>query len=246
MAEDKEVNKVLSSTDYKKFSFIDSNRELRLQHVEELKVSISACPLNKAIDVNEKLQIIDGQHRYMAWWELGLPIIYIIHKGWGPKEVPILNTNQKNWNPSDFVKMYGDLGNDNYLKYKEFVELYGFTHGANLLLLNGSSHGGRNNSNKTFCEGNFVIKKWNAANITAKNIIDFKQYYAGYKRTSFVTAYLKIASDGNFDHSILMEKMVYQSRKLVDCTSIEEYYEILREVYNFKNRNGKLIDKYPG
>lgn len=247
--EDKVVNHVYSSTDYKKFSFLETNRELRLPHVEELKVSIQEHPLNKPIDVNEKFQIIDGQHRYMAWWELGLPIIYIIHKGWGAKEVPILNTNQKNWNPSDFVKMYCDMGNDNYIKYREFTELYGFTHSANLLLLIGTRGTGNSKSanyNKAFGEGKFVIKKWTVANILAKNLVELRQYYAGYKRASFVSAYLKMAADPNFDHSILMEKIVYQSRKLVDCTSIEEYYELLREIYNFKNRNGKLIDKYPG
>lgn len=235
---DKEVNKVFSTTEYTKFKFLESNRELRLPHVEELKESIQDHPLDKPIDVNEKFEIIDGQHRYFAWSELGMPIIYIIHKGWGVKEVPILNTNQKNWNPSDFVKMYSQSGNEHYVKYKEFQDRYGFTHSANLYLLTG---GRPSKANKDFNEGRFEVKKWVSANIHARQIIELKQYYAGYKRSGFVAAYLQLAVDSKFDHNILMNKISFQSRKLVDCSTIGEYYELLREIYNFKQRNGNTI-----
>lgn len=240
---DKKINDVLSTTDYGKFSFLESNRELRLAHVEELKLSIQEHPLDKPIDVNEKLQIIDGQHRYMAWCELGMPIIYIVHKGWGSKEVPILNTNQKNWNPSDFVKMYSESGNENYLKYKEFQERYGFTHSANLLLLQGGSVSRGNNSSlaKVFNEGKFEVKKWMWANIIAKQLIELKVYYPGYKRYGFVAAYLQLALDPKFEHETLMSKLTFQSRKLVDCTTVNEYYELLREIYNFKARTERIL-----
>lgn len=240
---DNVVNKVYSTTDYKKFSFLESNRDLRLQHVQELKDSIQAHPLNKPIDVNEKLQIIDGQHRYMAWWELNMPVIYIIHEGWGADQVPILNSHQKNWNPSDFVHMYCDLGNENYKQYLEFQERYAFNHGANLLLLHGNGSSGKKKHEITrlFAEGKFEVKKWNWANIIAKQIIELKPFYAGYKRYGFVSAYLQLATDKNFDHAILMDKVQAQQRKMVDCTTVSEFYEMLREIYNFRARNGSRI-----
>lgn len=233
---DKEVNQVLSTHDYKKFSFLETNRDLRLQHVQELKESILEHPLDKPIDVNEKLQIIDGQHRYMAWWELGMPIIYIIHKGWGSKEVPILNTNQKNWLHSDYVKMYCEAGMDDYIKYKEFSERFGFTHHANIIMLGNQSA----NRSKDFVDGNFKVTKWMRANIIAKQIIEIKPYYPGYKRYSFVSAYQQLSMDKNFDHQVLMEKMQMQQRKMVDCTTREQYYELLKEIYNYRTRNGKI------
>lgn len=235
------VNKVYSTTDYKKFSFLESNRDLRLNHVQELKESIIQTPLDKPIDVNEKLEIIDGQHRYMAWWELNMPILYIIHPGWGAKEVPILNSNQKNWNVSDFVNMYTDLGNDHYAKYKEFSERYGFTHMANSILLTGSQHSGK--STRNFNDGKFEVKKWTWGNIMAKQIIELKAYYPGYKRAAFVAAYVQLSMDKNFDHAVLMDKLTFQSRKLVDCTTTSEYYELIREIYNFRSRNGTRLVK---
>jgi hypothetical protein len=236
---EKEVNKVWSTNDYSKFKFMKSNRELRLSHVAELKESIKENPLEKPIDVNEKMEIIDGQHRYFAWQELGMPIVYIIHKGWGEKEVPILNTNQKNWLPSDFVKMYCEAGNNDYIQYKEFSERYGFIHHANVILLAGRGH----DTTKDFNEGRFRVTKWHRANIMAKNLVELKEYYGGYKRSNFVSAYLNLAADPKFDHQILMDKLSYQSRKLVDCTTTKEFYELLREIYNFKSRNESRISK---
>jgi len=232
---DTEINKVYSSMDYRKFSFLETNRDLRVAHVEELKESIKEHPLNKPIDVNEKFQIIDGQHRFMAWQDLNMPIIYIIHKGWGSKEVPILNSNQKNWIPSDFVKMYSEAGVEDYKQYKEFAERYGFTHQANVILLSGGKD--KSKQTKEFNEGRFRVTKWVWANMMAKNITELKAYYPGYKRASFVNAYIRLAADKNFDHQVLIEKLQYQSRKMVDCTTVSEYYELLLEIYNYRNRS---------
>jgi len=236
---EKEINKVYSTTDYDRFSILGTNRDIRLPHVKELKDSISEHALEKPIDVNEKFQIIDGQHRFMAWKELGMPIIYIIHRGWGPKEVPVLNTNQKNWNPSDFVKMYSESGMDDYIQYKEFADRYGFTHNANVILLSGGHD--KSKRTKDFNEGRFKVRKWMWANLMAKQIIELKPFYAGYKKSSFISAYLRLASDKNFDHALLMDKVQYQSRKLVDCTTVSEYYDLLREIYNYRTRNGHRI-----
>lgn len=238
---DNVVNKVYSTNDYKKFQFLATNRELRLPHVEELKESIADHPLDKPIDVNEKFEIIDGQHRYYAWMELGMPIIYIIHNGWGAKEVPILNTNQKNWNPSDFVKMYAESGNNHYIQYKEFSERFAFTHHANVMLLQGGA--AVTKQTKKFNEGLFEVRKWTWANIIAKQIVELKAYYPGYKRAAFVMAYVQLSRDKNFDHVVLIDKLQFQSRKLVDCTTVGEFYELLREIYNFRARNGSRIIK---
>jgi len=170
-----------------------------------------------------------------------MPIIYIIHKGWGAEEVPILNTNQKNWVPSDFVKMYVEMGKEAYLKYEEFNKRYGLTHHANMFLLLGGSR--KKDTIRSFEKGTFEIKKWNWANIMAKQILELKEYYPGFKRFGFIAAYVHLTADKNFDHAVLMEKLQFQSRKLVDCTTVDEYYELLREIYNFRTRTESRIIK---
>jgi hypothetical protein len=240
MATDKAINTVYSTTDYDKFKILSSNRDIRTPHLEDLKRSIQEKALEKPIDVNENFEIIDGQYRFTAWRELKLPILYIIHKGWGEEEIPILNTNQKNWNPSDFVKMYCDMGNEHYIKYKEFQDLYGFTHNTNLLLLRGVGKENKKTVHKLFQEGTFTVTKWAQANAIAKNLYDFKEFFNYFKQTNFVVAYLQLASEKGFQHEFLLHKLRFQSRKLVGCTTVEEYYDLLKEIYNYRTRGNKI------
>ena len=220
--------------DYGKFSLLEGNREIRRSHVEELKRSMQKHKLDKAIDVNEKFEIVDGQHRFTAWHELKRPIIYIIHKGWGSVEVPVLNSKQKNWNPYDYVDQYIVLGVEDYKRYKEFAQAFGFPHNTNLILLQGGS---RNNADRDFVEGNFKILKWTWANLIANNLVSLKDVYPGYKRFKFVSAYIRIQALKGFEHKVLLGKLAYQSRKLVDCTTVDEYFELLREIYNYKSQS---------
>lgn len=234
----REINKVFASDEYDKFGFFEENRDINVARVKELEESMKEHELEKAIDVNENFKIIDGQHRYTAWRNLGRPIIYVIHKGWGVKEIPVLNTHQKNWNPSDFVRMYTALGIKDYELYEEFTERYGFPHNTNILLLTGgqNSRGKSRSVNAIFSEGKFKVTKWLAGIKHADALKQIGESYEGYKRKNFVAAYLELSKSKNFRHEQLIEKLSYQSRKLVDCTSTEQYYDLLREIYNYKTQ----------
>ena len=87
--------------------------------------------------VNEKFEIIDGQHRFLISQELKLPINYIISKNYGLNEVQILNANMKNWTIVDYVNGYCDLGFKDYEIYREFINEYSFTNQVALVLLSG-------------------------------------------------------------------------------------------------------------
>lgn len=230
----KQVNIVWSSMDYDAFSFLENNREIDMSKVKSLMESMKAHPLEKPMDVNEKFQIIDGQHRFTGWKMLKRPVIFIIHDGWSVKEVPVLNTNQKNWNPSDFLDLYCSLGKNDYLRYKEFNDHYGFSHRVTMMLLanqDGTRH-------KDFNEGNFKITKWTQANLLATEITSLKEFYEGYKRAGFVAAYMQLHALKDFKRDVLIQKLRYQSRKLVDCVTVEEYLDLIREIYNYKAKSG--------
>lgn len=235
---DKQINQVLASKEYSKFSFMEENRDLNLAKVEQLKKSMKLYPLEKPIDVNEKYEIIDGQHRFFAWQDLGLPVIFIIHKGWGIKEVPILNINQSNWNPSDYVKMYSKLGNEEYIKYKEFQDRWGFPHTSNLQLLLGGEENRKDGSRMTdrFRNGEFQVKQWHKANIIAENISKLKDFWPHYKQSNFVRAYMRVFGLKNFENDKLLKKMEINGRKLVGCSTSDQYFEALREIYNYMQR----------
>lgn len=233
---DKQCNVVYNTDDYDKFSFFEENRDVNRPHVEEIKESMKKKCLDKPIDVNENFGIVDGQHTFTARRELKLPILYIIHKGWGVDDIPILNTNQKNWLAGDFLHLYLSQGLKHYEVYKNFDEHWGFTHQVNLMLLTDEKDG---RPGEKFEKGLFKATKLNWANEFAPKIHALGEFYNGYKRRAFISAFIKLSKMPGFKDEQLLAKLRYQSRKLVDCTSVDEYFSLLREIYNYKTRNNE-------
>ena len=113
---DRRIAGIYESKDYDKFKMLDANR--KLGHVQKIIDSIkSVGVLWVPILVNEKFEIIDGQHRFAACKALRLPIYYIIQPGLGIKHVMCLNENAKIWALSDYAHGYavGDEKKDSYV-----------------------------------------------------------------------------------------------------------------------------------
>jgi hypothetical protein len=226
-------NQVHTTTDYFLFKSIDGNRNKNLLHINRLKKSMSEYYLFTIIIVNEKYEIIDGQHRFDVIQELKLPLHYVICKGYGLEEVHILNANSKTWNSDDYLEGYCNLGNDNYKKYKEFKDTYGLGHRECMIILSGESDHSIVN---TFYRGEFKIKNYNESCIIAEKILLIEQYYDGTKRRAFVFAMLKLFKNSNFEFTEFLQKLKCQPNSITDCLNINQYVSLIEEIYNYRRR----------
>ncbi len=104
--------KVDVTDDYKSFKFLDTNREPNERIVKKLEKSIRDNGVQIPIIVNQKKQIVDGQHRFWALNRLGYKIPYIISKTWKDDKhtIEINNTGSK-WNAMDFANYAAESGN---------------------------------------------------------------------------------------------------------------------------------------
>tara|TARA_Y100001938_G_scaffold23677_1_gene30969 strand:- start:1903 stop:2625 length:723 start_codon:yes stop_codon:yes gene_type:complete len=229
----KVTNQVHSTNDYSLFSRLDGNREINTAHKNRLKKSIKENNLAIPIIVNEKHEIIDGQHRFLCWKELNLPINHVIVKGYGLKEVRITNAITRNWKISDFTDSFCDLGYKDYIKYREFKGLYNLGDYESMSMLSGKTNGSSSNFEE-FRTGLFKATQWSKACSEAKKILEFKEFYQGYKRRSFVFAMLHLINHPNYDQKQMLSKLKYQSSRLVDCVNKEQYIFLLQDIYNFK------------
>jgi len=75
------ISQVQTTMDYSMFKPIDGNRNKNELHIARLKTSMALNYLFTVIIVNEKYEIIDGQHRFECIKDLGLPLYYIMCKG---------------------------------------------------------------------------------------------------------------------------------------------------------------------
>ncbi len=114
--------------DHQNFQLISCNREIREKHVSKLASDpdfANNIPYNPII-VNEKMQIIDGQHRYLACRKLGIPIPYIVKEGANLQDIMRVNVNQKSWESKDFLRFYSQQKNQHYIFISNLKEKYAY------------------------------------------------------------------------------------------------------------------------
>jgi hypothetical protein len=230
----KNSNHVHTTTDYFLFKSIEGNRNKNLLHINRLKQSMSKNYLFTVIIVNEKYEIIDGQHRFDVIQELKLPLNYIMCKNYGLNEVHILNQNSKTWNADDYLTGYCNLGNEDYIKYRDFKETYGIGHNECMAILTETST--KSNIIDNFYNGTFKIKNFNNACKTIEKIILIEPYYIGIKRRSFIYAMLQLFKNTNFEFTEFLQKLKCQPTALVDCANTKQYISLIEEIYNYRRR----------
>ena len=245
-------DKVFKTTNYAIFRSLRGNRSVNPLHVERLKKSMEKSHLLSPILVNEKHQIIDGQHRYEAMKELGLEISYIFADGYGLEEVQTLNTNSANWRKTDYLNAFCDLGKKEYLNFRKFWRRYPmFGISACEALLTNKATLGKVYSNdlfksetnkdgkiqvRTFQEGAFEISDYNQASKKAEAIIQLARFYEGYNRSAFVRAMIPILDIRGFEIEQLLTKMSYKKDMVYHCSTVRQYKAMLEDLYNYKSR----------
>jgi hypothetical protein len=229
----KHSNQVHTTTDYFLFKPIEGNRNKNLLHINRLKKSMAETYLFTVIIVNEKYEIIDGQHRFDVIQELQLPLNYIVCNGYGLNEVHILNQNSKTWTSDDYLDGYCKLGYKDYLKYKEFKDVYGIGHYECMWLLNGSQ---LSNPTQVFFTGDFKIKNYNEACKIIEKIMLVEPYYEEWKRRSFILAMLQLFKNPNFELTEFLQKLKLQPTALTNCSTTNQYVSLIEEIYNYRRR----------
>lgn len=246
------VNHVLETSNYNLFKSLKGNRLVSLPHVAKLKKSMTSKYLVSPIIVNEKMQIIDGQHRFASAKQLKLPIRYIVVEGYGLEEVQTLNQNTANWKNIDFLNAYCDLGYEEYLKVRKFMSMYpDFSLGICERLLAGNDNRYSikrkefiTETNKSgsihvnsFRDGDFRINDWDLAVKHAIMLMDIKPLYDGFNRVSFVSAMTPIFENEEYNHSQFIERLKSNPSMMIHCRNITEYRILIEEIYNFRSRN---------
>lgn len=238
------VNQVYKTNDYSKFKYMNGNRPINKPHVARLKRSFSEKHLFSVVLVNEKFEIIDGQHRVRAAKETNKPIYYSIVNGYGLEEVQSLNTNMSNWTKKDYLNAYCDLGYGEYLKFREFLETYPMFGLSGCEVILTQITGNRNTTNhnfnfsvKYFENGDLKIPNYSYSVDCAEKILMFKPYYENYNRALFIRAIIGMFKHENYNHSQMMSKLRIQPTALQDCSNVGQYKLLIEEIYNYKSRN---------
>lgn len=246
-----EVNKVYKTNDLSIFNQIEGNRPPNPQHIRRLSQSIKDNGLLcNPILVNEKMEVIDGQHRLLAAKDAKSEIYYVILKGYDLKEVHALNLNQKNWSKKDFLEGYAEMNIESYIELKEFYKKNKeFSLLDCISMCSNTVQGGLTSSaakkfhkggytKETFEEGTWVGKDFNLAQNIADMIKTIKPFYQGYNKSIFVKALMGlILYKPQFDINEFTHKLRLQPNSLKDMTNISDTKLLIEDIYNYRSRN---------
>lgn len=117
---------IKSTTNYDQFKVIKGNRNINKRHLTTLTLSIvkeNLLEFNPII-VNEKMEVIDGQHRLEVAKANKLPIFYMVNPTADIHTVVRQNSVSKQWNLQDYINSFVTLGKENYIYLQEFMDNY--------------------------------------------------------------------------------------------------------------------------
>ena len=234
--------KIYQTEDYSSFKRIQGNRTINKAQVQKLYDSLgehteilSAIP----IIVNDKMEIIDGQHRFEALKKLELPVQYIQVDGLGLSDVQILNSRTKIWSPVDYAKSFWEMGNQNYKVYLDFKSKYHLGHTTLISYL--SANGGKtyygtksHNTVQGFRSGKFQVGDVAKAEKLCSQLVEFGQYWPKFETKSFTLAFKKICFQPEYDQKRMLSKVQLFGSMLKHTSYPEEYMRQLEKIYNHR------------
>jgi len=258
----KPIAMVYETKDYDLFSFLEYNR--KTDHVNALIESFRERDVPNAILCNEKMEIIDGQNRFLARKELGLPIFFYCIENLNIYDVAFLNSYGKNWGAKDYVDMWASLGKEEYIKIKRFCAMFpDFSLTSSLHLLRGQlstqigahysdehikSEKAKSGTKAHLKLGNFKVADWDKAVYYANCIMEYKPFVSTgisiYKHDAFVSAMLVLLRANNFDNHEMVKKVSANRGYFYKCQTKEQYIKMLQELWNYKRRVGKKTFVY--
>lgn len=235
------------TTDYAIFNELDGNRDIDNANVKSLITSMEEKYYINPILVNERMEIVDGQHRFRACKELRLPIYYIIQEGLELEDVKRLNTIGKNWKPKDYLesnKRETNINNENYKLMESVMKEFNITIENFLLLVNKIRPESKiSDIRNDFKLGTLIINEEEQIIIkdylsTLEDFNPFKNYH----NVHFFKAFFKMYTTEGYDHKVMKVKLEKYGDMLTSRFGESDYCEELVDLYNKNTKKGSFAD----
>jgi hypothetical protein len=248
---------------YELFGFISGNREINPSNLEKIKESLKTKQiLESAIIVGYSpndpegkiFKIIEGQHRFTACMQLGIPFSFIIRKDFDINDytksiadIQLLNTASKEWDVTNFMGSRATLGEEPYVRYKKIYDKYksrndgGFEHEIIFYILN-KIEGRKKVSHKSFKEGSLIFTENDMVYLDNK-LKDLSEYLPKIVESG-KRYYLKALSDIldlDIDKKRLSAKLIMYGKDIPFSKQKEFSIKFLVEkVYNQSLKSNKI------
>lgn len=226
---------IYSTKDYNKFKLIQGNRPKSKGHIRHLIQSFDSNPdlaRTRPILVNEKFEIIDGQHRYEACLSLGIPVYYTAAKNVDVSTARLLNANQRAWKLVDFLNSFVSSGSEQYIKLQGLWEEYPIP--LSTLMVYAAGHKNRA-LRQQFRNGTFKLMKDKELLMhRLDSLREIAEHFQYWKDGGFAEAYFSVYANPDFEPDRLLDKL--KQTKFERQTTTMDYLREIERVYNFNSK----------
>lgn len=232
------ANQVRVTDDYNRFTVTKENRGIVQGHVRKLARSmneygwIDSFPM-MVVERGDKLEIRDGQNRFRAAQQLGIPVKYVLTEN-GQSAIPIaeLNKYQKTWTIMDHCKSYANECDKDYQALLTFMAEENINLIAAVCLL---SQGSPNTD--TLKNGNFKVRDLEWARKVAAHLRHLCKVMPWSPNTAnYVRVFVKACRVDAFDAGLFARKVEQNPEKVVNMATESGIAAMMEEVYNYRNR----------
>lgn len=225
-----------STKEYRKFKLIKGNRNLNKTKYLQLLKSMEVEQLKIPIAVNEKFEIIDGQHRYHASRELGLPVYYFIVEGYGIEQVKRANLVSSTWTKEDYLGLHISEGLDNYLEFNDLLLECGLNTTDLIKVYAKAQDKSQDQLAYEFENGTLSNEGIEKVEAFLKALKDF-EFFKFSKKKQFVAAFIKLFFDNRYDHKRMLKRLEARATVLEETNanvSRDEYLaKLANNIYSF-------------
>jgi len=230
---------IFSTTGYGKFRFHERNRPMVNKHIDELADKIRKENLLRSfpIIVNSKLEIMDGQHRFMAAQLLGVPIYYEINDDFRPESMAGVNTSSLNWKLDDFLHHHMADGKPQYKELQKFVEKSKVHLHAAIGLLSGRTAQPNSELIGKFKDGLFTVKDAEGAALVVAMRNDYSHFTSDFwKARTFLNVVSRLKNIPEYNHANMIKKVADNQSFFFKCSTVDQYFDMFSKIYSYKSQ----------
>jgi hypothetical protein len=247
ITKEKEVScpKIEYTKDYEVFKTMEGNRQISEIHVKNLISFIKNKNLLRVnpILVNEKFEVVDGQHRLEAAKELGIPIFYILEEGLSYLDAGILNACNDDFEFKEYLDLYLKNGVHEYIKLDRFKTKHNLSFKRFQYLMSSEQ---KEVFDRTFKIGAFkIIDDLEDISDKINKINDIIGYLENIlvndnKRflytDNFWRALYKFLITKDVDADKFKEKLGVKHQSVTPKSGYKDYVKLFTDIYNWKTK----------
>jgi hypothetical protein len=199
------------------------------------------------IVVSKDFYIIDGQGRFLACKQLGLPIHFIIANDVDESDIILLNVGRENWRIENYLNFYVNNGHKHYLLVAQILDELPNLRVNDILRIHQYRYKDLSMT-ETFYSGKYTINKSGVHkcrllsqvfsaienNVPKKKIVG---------RSSLISAISSVLSDADASANRLIQQIKKYPFLFEAQADATHYKNKLEEIYNYRKRT-KVSFKY--